>query len=163
MKLDSDKLLIYKSLLDKDFEWLYSLPLKIYLENNFWAIHGGLESNLSLQNQNPKQIVRTRYINSDGKAVPLNADKTQPKDTEFWAKKWKGPESIIYGHVTHKDFEERQDRYYIDNKCVSYCLGIDTGCVFGGYLTAAIHIENDMWQLVKVKAKQKYCDRILVE
>jgi hypothetical protein len=45
---------------------------------------------------------------------------------------------------------QRQPR--IDHKA----LGIDTGCVYGGKLTAAIFTRAEDWRLVHVKARRQY-------
>ena len=51
-----------------------------------------------------------------------------------WAAAWTGPESVVYGH-----FPQRLDRPKRDEPAPGVvCLGIDTGCVYGGRLTALV-------------------------
>lgn len=145
---------------DQDFTWLKSLPLKLQLTEQWWAVHGGCEPRHSLQDQDPKQIIRCRYVTESGVAVSLNPDKSQPEGTKYWAELWHGRESIIYGHCVHSLETPRLDYSPFHGAC----LGIDTGCCFGGHLTAAmmklpkdLHVvgERDI-EFVQVKAKKKY-------
>ncbi len=152
------------ALSDQDWTWMKNLPLKLDLGFNWWAVHAGCEPRYSLENQDPRQIMRVRYVDSQGVAQALNPDKSQPEGTEYWDMQWKGPESIIYGHCVH-DLVHPRWTHSTDFTC----LGIDTGCCFGGHLTAAI-MENKVkvtdesfasWNhyrinTVQVKAKKKY-------
>jgi bis(5'-nucleosyl)-tetraphosphatase (symmetrical) len=148
------------SLSDQDWTWLKALPLKLYLGEiqrpyaveNWWAIHGGCEPRYSLENQNEKQVIRCRYVDQNGIAKALNPDKSQPEGTVYWTEAWRGPESIVYGHCVH-DLEK--PRYDVCGD--AQCVGIDTGCCFGGHLTAMImNPEPGHFTYPKVKAKKKY-------
>lgn len=145
-----------EQLSDQDLTWLKSLPLKLNLGNNWWAVHAGCEPRLSLAKQIPAQIMRVRFVNPDGMAQSLNPDKSQPDGTVYWSEQWKGPENIVYGHCVHDLKNPRIDNYSFPFHTPGVtCLGIDTGCCFGGHLTAALfhgtHIE-----IAQVKAKRKY-------
>lgn len=141
------------SLSDKDWSWMKALPLKLHLTGTLWALHGGCEPRYSLADQDSKQIIRCRYVDAQGVAHALNADKSAPEGTFYWASRWQGPESIIYGHCVH----DLKNIRYDDNDDVQ-CIGIDTGCCFGGHLTAAFIPSDGIYRgdLVQVKAKQKY-------
>lgn len=140
-----------ESLSDQDITWMKSLPLKLNLGNNWWAVHAGCEPRLSLAKQIPAQIMRVRFVNEDGAGQSLNPDKSQPEGTVYWAEQWKGPENIVYGHCVHDLKETRYDY----TPPYGICLGIDTGCCFGGHLTAALFRDTGI-EIVQVKAKQKY-------
>lgn len=143
-----------RALSDQDMSWMRDLPLKIELGNKWWAVHAGCEPTRTLAKQIPSQIMRVRYVDQGGKAVALGHDLSQPEGTQYWTEQWRGPESIIYGHCVHSLSEVKYD--YHDNQV--QCLGIDTGCCFGGHLTAAIlplH-EDYGYELAQVKAKKKY-------
>lgn len=76
-------------------------------------------------------------------AVPKEKKK---KDDVLWAEKWRGERFVVYGHTPLR--APRFDRR---------ALGLDTGCVYGGALTAAI-LDAGEWTTVSVAAKQKYAD-----
>jgi bis(5'-nucleosyl)-tetraphosphatase (symmetrical) len=141
----------HAQLSDADFGWMKNLPLKLELDHNFWAVHAGCEPRFSLHRQVPAQIMRVRYVDEKGAAKALNSDKSQPEGTVYWSEQWKGPESIVYGHCVHIDKKVRID--YISPTVT--CLGIDTGCVFGGSLTAAF-LNKEHPSFVTVAAKKKY-------
>ena len=70
-----------------------------------------------------------------------------------WSTAWQGPESVLYGHAVHDLSTPRVDEH--DGYA---CYGIDTGCVYGGHLTAVI-IDPDGGELTHVvseKAKKQY-------
>lgn len=61
-----------------------------------------------------------------------------------WAAEYRGTASVVYGHtpVPHPEWLNRT-------------VNIDTGCVFGGKLTALRYPENEF---VSIKAKRTYCE-----
>lgn len=142
-----------ESLSEDDLIWMKSLPLKLNLGNNWWAAHAGVEPGVSWDKQIPSQVMRVRYVDKNGRGVSLNADKSQPEGTVYWTEQWKGPENIVYGHCVH---DLKNPRYDI-TAGYGACLGIDTGCCFGGHLTSAL-FHNNRIEIVQVKAKKIYCE-----
>lgn len=63
-----------------------------------------------------------------------------------WASDYRGRASIIYGHVAQKEVQS------LNGTCC-----IDTGCVFGGKLTAYRYPEREF---VSVNALQVYCESV---
>jgi diadenosine tetraphosphatase ApaH/serine/threonine PP2A family protein phosphatase len=53
---------------------------------------------------------------------------------------------VLYGHTPGR--EPKRDKQ---------ALGLDTGCVYGGSLTAAVFTDGE-WEMVSVKAKRQYAD-----
>lgn len=137
-----------------DINWMKNLPLTLQLSDYLYAVHGGCEPRYSFAEQKPNQIIRARWIDGDGKAVPLNPDKTQPDGTKYWAELWKGPESIVYGHCIHDTKEHRLDKFG-----GGFCLGLDTGCCFGLKLSAGLLNDKEI-MVVSVPAKDTYFKRI---
>lgn len=153
-----------KALSDQDISWMRDLPLKLDLGHNWFAVHAGCEPCRSLDKQIPQQIMRVRYVDEAGKAVALGPTLDQPEGTVYWDMQWKGPESIIYGHCVH---DLKYPRFVHFGNV--HCVGIDTGCCFGGHLTAAFMrdvatLSDDesanysfySLDIVQVKAKKKY-------
>jgi len=63
-----------------------------------------------------------------------------------WAKEYRGKAKVVYGHTPVPEAE-----------WLNKTIDIDTGCVFGGKLTALRYPEEE---LVSVKAKMVYCEPI---
>ena len=137
----------------------------------FGQHHAGCVPSIPFKDQHSSKLMRVRYIDKNGKPVKFNPDKTQPDNTEYWASLWKGPQSIVYGHCIH-DYKVRWDcgvysGYAADpdgyrfSKDRFFCLGIDTGCCFGGSLTAALYRGpfDYSFDFVSVKAKRTYFKR----
>ena len=63
-----------------------------------------------------------------------------------WAKEYRGKAKVVYGHTPVPEAE-----------WLNKTIDIDTGCVFGGKLTALRYPEEE---LVSVKARQIYCEPV---
>lgn len=120
------------------FTELYeSAPLYLILDNRKLVVaHAGIrEDYIGYYGNKVKQFVLygdiTGEKNLDGTPVRLN-----------WAKRYKGSSFVVYGHTPVKE-----PRF--TNKTVN----IDTGCVFGGYLTALRYPEI---KIVNVKSAMPY-------
>jgi len=139
-------------LTEEEIEWMSKLPLTYKLESGFVVVHGGLEPAFSVDGQSDA-VLRVRYVDEEGKKVGYaRGSMKQPENTVYWAEKWGGPESIIYGHARHS-LTPRVDKF--EEGC---CYGIDTGCVFGGRLTAMILTSDGDPEFVQVHARKAYFD-----
>jgi hypothetical protein len=63
-------------------------------------------------------------------------------DSPAWADLWSGPPFVVYGHTPRREIYK-----------LKWSVGIDTGCVQGGHLTAYVLPEKRFHQ---VKARQRY-------
>jgi predicted phosphodiesterase len=111
------------------------------------AVHAGVLPNsdrFSPELVPREAALELRYIRSTGswRMVPRGEEK---KGDPFWAEVWNGDRTIVYGHTP-------QRKPKIDRKAI----GIDTGCVYGGKLTAAIFEGRDNWRLIDVPARRQY-------
>lgn len=120
------------------------------------VIHGGIPDSItslpddidfSLMNSKAKrhynQLLRTRYVNSNGKMVALGHE---TEDDDYWAHTYDGRFGFaIFGH---QPFETP---YWFEN-----ALGIDTGCVHGNKLSAAIIENNQVTDIISVDARENY-------
>ncbi len=112
------------------------------------AVHGGIlpgtnvsESSIHRQRD---VVYRLRYIRKvDGRWEMVPKGDEKPSDV-LWSTVWNGDRTVLYGHTPLE--EPRFDKK---------AIGLDTGCVYGGKLTAAI-FDDGKWETVSVKAKRAY-------
>lgn len=136
MSFGAAKRLIQESLSDADLTWLSALPRTLRVGEhggrNYVAVHGGLEPKYTFDKQG-KNVIRVRFCDVDtGYFKGSQYIGHQPDNTRYWSELWTGPESVFYGHAVW----EKVPRF--DDHGDYVCWGLDTGCCFGGHLTAAI-------------------------
>ena len=137
----------------EDLAWLGALPLFLRLEPGLVVVHAGLLPGRAAEGQPTNVYLRLRHVNTRGDFVELGREGT---DTAPWATRWTGPESVIYGHDVHGLETHRRDEPLPG----VVCLGIDTGCCFGGRLTAVV---LPGFEIVQVPARKAYARRTLRE
>lgn len=136
----------HAELSDDDRAWLAARPHTLRLDQRWWALHGGAVPRRRLDRQHPAQLLRLRYLDEAGAMI---SSAHCPPGGRHWATAWPGPESILYGHHVHSLEHPR-----IDHPVPGVvCAGIDTGCVFGGHLTAYL---LDTGDLLQVAARRAY-------
>lgn len=94
------------------------------------------------------QMLRFRFADSDGRMVPLSD--CDPSRHSFWAEDYDGR----FGHVFfgHEPFVGKEPKIF------AHATGLDTGCVFGGSLTAAIFDGGDEPGFVSEAATAKWAE-----
>ena len=103
-----------------------------------------------------RSLTMVRFVDpASHKMMPLVVPGfRQPEGSAFWAELWDGKQDVIFGHtVVGREWIKDWDA-----KSGARCYGIDTGCVFGGRLSAMI-LDSDMpnvREVVQVKAAQEY-------
>lgn len=141
----------YLKLSDKDIKYITNMPTYIKVDNTV-GVHAGLRPNISLENQAKDDLMYLRYTDSKGNFYSLKKVHKYGKEelgAHFWTNFWKGPESVIYGHNVHS----RNYPCIEETSPGVFCYGLDTGCCFGGKLTALI-LESK--EIVQVAAKETY-------
>ncbi|HEV7767920.1 MAG TPA: metallophosphoesterase [Thermoanaerobaculia bacterium] len=129
--------------------YIRSWPLVIdFPSENVTIVHGGFLPHMNVIQEDIERerdvIPELRWIRKqNGEWRPIAKEKKK-KDDVLWSEKWRGDRFVLYGHTPLR--EPRRDRM---------ALGLDTGCVYGGALTAAIYDDGD-WKTMSVKAKRKY-------
>lgn len=145
----------WESLSADDVGWLWRLPLTVSV-GDWRAVHAGLGPRPFLD-QDVDDLLHIRYVDPFGRTVPVDpATMEQPPNTVFWTESWPGPESVLYGHSVFD--EVRIDR----RPSGATCLGLDTGCVYGGSLSSAVLHDGQM-EIVSVRASREhfsYDDRL---
>lgn len=120
-----------------DMKWLYSLPWYISSKDlGALFVHAGLVAGIRLAKQNPRLMMNMRSILPDG-TVTSKFFSNWP-----WARLWDGPQTVLFGHDADRGLQQYE-----------HAIGLDTGCVYGGRLTACILPEK---RLVSVSARREY-------
>jgi diadenosine tetraphosphatase ApaH/serine/threonine PP2A family protein phosphatase len=126
---------------DAHLEWFARLPLFIRVpEANAVLVHAGVLPGVAIESQLPHTLLHAQCVRPP-ETKSYWPSKAPPTHT-FWANHWKGPERIVFGHTV------------LDRPLVSeWAVGIDTGCVHGGALTALV---LPAWEVVSVPARRNY-------
>lgn len=123
----------------KDWNYLVQMPLT-HVESQLQTVfvHGGFLPDRPWQEQPASVVTRIQVIGPDGEPHK----RSEFPDAPHWSERWQGPPFVVYGHTPRA--EPLQTKW---------TLGIDTGCVQGGKLTACILPGR---KLVQVRAHARY-------
>jgi hypothetical protein len=136
----------HAALSDDDIAWMAALPAHVDVAPGWKVVHAGFEPRRPLARQLPAMMMRIRRVHSDGRMVSGLAPEAKSVP---WATRWRGPSSVVYGHDVHGF-----DRPRVDAPAPGVeCWGIDTGCCFGGKLTALSLPDREIAQ---VSARRAY-------
>lgn len=133
--------LVVDTLKPEDWAYLEALPLLLRLgpegpgAADTVVVHAGVVPGIPLDQQSREHLLNLRSIRDDGE--PTKKLKGRP-----WASLWRGPEPIIFGHDAVRGLQQH-----------AHATGLDTGCVYGGQLTAIVLPER---RLVAVPARRSY-------
>ena len=148
MAFGSNRMRMYESLEEGDFEYMGSMPFYIKIVR-----HAGMTNDLDLEAAKRKKlesVVYIRHVSREGKWVSAQ----QPSvDTIHWSEVYDGNQGVVvYGH---DDFDEV--------KVDAHAIGIDTGCVYGNKLTAIVFEDTidplHGYTLEHVPAKRVYFEK----
>ena len=124
-------------------------PLWIdFPEEEVLAVHGGV---LPIRDVTPAQLrlqsatlPMLRYVRrKDDRWVAIPKGKQNDADP-FWTEVWTGVRTVVYGHTPRSAVKQTGDT-----------IGLDTGCVYGGALSAAVWKKGE-WKIVSVAARAAY-------
>jgi len=136
-KNTSEHYRIASRLSQDDVAWLHNLPWYISSRDlGTLFVHAGFVAGIRLANQNPRLMMNMRSILPDG-TVTSKSFSNWP-----WSRLWDGPQTVLFGHDADRGLQQNE-----------HAIGLDTGCVYGGSLTACILPEK---RLVSIEAKRKY-------
>lgn len=128
---------IARALGKAEHAWLMECPWFIEcVDMGHLFVHAGFIPGVKLTQQNPRLMMNMRSVLRDGTVTAKNV-----LDCE-WAKLWRGPQTVVFGHDAFRGLQEYE-----------FAKGIDTGCVYGGRLTALLLPEN---RLISVGARRSY-------
>lgn len=132
---------VARSLDAADADWLAALPLWLELPASLGGgvpvrvVHAGFVPGVPLAQQEREQLLNLRSLRADG------APSARVEGTP-WAAAWPGPEHVVFGHDALRGLQQHPR-----------ATGLDTGCVYGGRLTALVLPER---RLVSVPARRAY-------
>jgi serine/threonine protein phosphatase 1 len=115
-----------------DIRWLRSLPAVVSWEDTL-VVHGGIDPRRALADHSLDDVQNTESLAPDGDGRP------------FWWEEHDGPERVFFGHKVLR-------RPYVGE----FAVGLDTGCVYGGSLTAYDCTRD---RTVSVEASRAYKER----
>lgn len=147
--MPEERLAQHRALSEDDWRWLESLPAWMRAARGWLVVHAGFEPRWRLAQQRTPVIVRIRDVDESGKYVSSGDPRVPVPGSVPWATRWAGRENVVYGHNVHGLAEPRVDRAASGVEC----WGIDTGCVFGGRLTALVLPAREV---VQVPARREY-------
>ena len=130
---------------EADLDYLRSLPFTITLPRlDALVVHAGLVPGVPLAAQDVVAMVSMRdvVVGDEGDYAPL--EKASGESVP-WSGAWVGPPHVYFGHDAQRKLQLE--------KCAT---GLDTGCVYGGELSAAILREGEAPRVVSVRARQVY-------
>ncbi|WP_435159232.1 metallophosphoesterase family protein [Haladaptatus sp. DFWS20] len=104
---------VVDDLTEEDLQWIRGLPVAISWEDTL-VVHGGIDPQMDREDHTVDDLQNTRSLVPDGSYDP-----------PFWWDKYEGPERVFFGHTVLEAPVHRE-----------YAVGLDTGCVYGGELTA---------------------------
>lgn len=129
---------------DEDWHYLAHMPLWHYAKTHETVfVHGGFLPGHPWRTQTVSVVTRIQNIDKDGQP----RKRSQAPDCPHWSELWEGPPYVVYGHTPRPAVHRQR-----------WSLGIDTGCVYGGHLTAYILPER---KIVQVKAGRTYVGKRL--
>jgi hypothetical protein len=129
--------LVARALDDREFAQLAALPFTLPLHAfDAIVVHAGFVPGLPLERQDPDMMMNLRSIRPDGHGS------RSPNDGVLWGSLWRGPQFVLFGHHASRGLQRHP-----------FALGLDTGCCYGGRLTACILPER---RLVSVPARRAY-------
>jgi hypothetical protein len=140
-KIKPERQQLLDTLGDADWAFLESLPRLLRLgperpgDPDTAVVHAGAVPGVPLDEQDPELLITLRSITDAGE--PSKRIEGTP-----WAALWGGPERLIFGHDAVRGLQQ-----------YGMATGLDTGCVYGGRLTAVVLPER---KIVSVPARRVY-------
>lgn len=136
---DHDTMRVLKT---RHWRYLEKMPLMLDLPHwNAVVVHGGFLPGMPWREQTADVVTRIQVVTPDGRA----AKRGECPQGRPWAEYWNGPEYVLYGHTPRPWPMLRK-----------HSVGLDTGCVYGGQLTACVLPGRHLFQVDALPATQLY-------
>jgi hypothetical protein len=133
----------------EDWQHLESLPLSLeFPEHGVRVVHAGVAPGVPFEEQQPWALLHIRSLT----ALGAPSDRYSPVS---WAEQYEGPPHVVFGHNAQAGLQ-----------LAPSATGLDTGCVYGGELTALVLAaaqappppEERRAVLVSVPARRRYVE-----
>lgn len=112
---------LLRQLGEEDWALLAGLPLLLALpEHDLCIVHAGIAPQLALASQDAWTLTHVRSIDPEGRASDRH-------DLEPWATRYRQGPHIVFGHNSRLGLQ-----------LLPLATGLDTGCVYGGQLSALV-------------------------
>lgn len=151
ISLSSKQKELISNLDNKLIDYLRRMPYFLRFEN-IVIVHGGLYRGLDLAKatlEELKSLMYIRYLDRDGS---IAKDNRINKESRFFGDIYDGWDGfVVYGH-----------QVFPKPKRGRFSLGLDTGCVYGKNLSAAVFEKQDRiydtkrYKLYSIKSRKKY-------
>lgn len=127
-----------------EMDWLHSLPYSIeFTSRDMIVVHAGCVPGVELQHQSLDNLLHMRDVTFDLKSLDYSSCKVPTAMCQPWGEVWPGPAHIYFGHDAKRFLQ-----------LYTHATGLDTGCAYGGHLSAALTHEDN--KIVQVKARHTY-------
>jgi hypothetical protein len=121
-----------------DWSLLSTAPLWLDLpEHGMRVVHAGVLPGVPIEEQRKKTLLHVRTLGANGEPREDKAGKA------LWGKAYDGPPHVVFGHNAATDPQLHP-----------WATGLDTGCVYGGRLTALV-LEDDQVVPRDVRARRR--------
>ncbi|RDD38036.1 Bis(5'-nucleosyl)-tetraphosphatase, symmetrical [Trichoplax sp. H2] len=135
-----------EQLSEDDLQFLYNLPYTISIPSiNGLIVHAGLVPNVKLHQQRLADLLELRNVNQDETNSNHYVGSSKIDRGQPWAQTWPGPLHIYFGHDARRGLQ-----------LYPFATGLDTGCCYGGSITAVVVNPDLTRQFYNIKAKQVY-------
>ncbi|MBI5533432.1 MAG: serine/threonine protein phosphatase [Deltaproteobacteria bacterium] len=127
--------------------WMSEMPYWFDVpEHGVRVVHGGMVPGRKIEETEPGLLVTIRGMTPEG-------DPTTARECRLWGETYAGPPHVVFGHNAGRAPQIHE-----------WATGIDTGCVYGGSLTAMVLLpgeqvpstEHRTSVLVSVPAARQY-------
>ena len=132
---------------EADLAYLRGLPYTIALPlHGAIVVHAGLVPGVPLEEQDRWNLVTLRnLIPQPGGERPWKGTEADAEGATAWAKQWPGPTHVYFGHDAKRELQVWE-----------HATGLDTGCMYGKSLSAAILELGRPTEIVSVEARDVY-------
>lgn len=157
MRPDLEQEWSIQNMLPSELDWLAGLPTYVNLPDyNAVVVHAGMAPGRTVERQQREVLTMMRFMDTQThRMLPLEMPGfRQPKNSVYWTEQYDGDVDVFFGH----NVVGRDDPKVWERPNGARCYGLDTGCCFGGKLTACVLTLDDPTArtMVQVAAHKAY-------